>query len=136
MKQLPALTLIFSMVFLVFFFAPPLLGKPFNPYPLMKIADVFDIFTPLALLPLYWLLFRSGRKELLNLPSTFAFLVVAAFWASGQGMHLSANSLNHFLRWMESTDTYRLTYFYDEVLSHYLWHFGVVGLSAIIIVYE
>jgi hypothetical protein len=136
MKQLPSLPLIFAVVFLLFFFAPPLLGKPFSPYPLMKIADVFDIFTPLVLLPLYWLLFRSGHKELLNLPSTLAFLVFVGFWAVGHGMHLSANSINHLLKGMESTDIYGLTYFYDEVLSHYLWHFGVVGLSAVIIFYQ
>ena len=27
------------------------------------------------------------------------------------------------------TDIYRLTYFYDEHLGHYLWHIGVLGLA-------
>lgn len=133
MKRLPALILVFSIAFLVFFFGPPLLGKPFSPYPLMAIADVFDILTPLVLLPLYWLLYRLNQKEPLKLSGIIAFFVFAAFWAEGQGMHLSANSIGHLLKGMENTDIYRLTYFYDEVLGHYLWHIGVVGLSAVII---
>lgn len=34
---------------------------------------------------------------------------------------------------METSALYKLTYFYDEVLSHYLWHFGIVGLSAFLV---
>ncbi|MFC1871892.1 hypothetical protein ACFLYF_05825 [Chloroflexota bacterium] len=48
-------------------------------------------------------------------------------------MHLSANSIGHVLKGIEGSDPYDLTYFYDEVLSHYLWHFGIFGLSALII---
>jgi len=48
-------------------------------------------------------------------------------------MHLAANSIDHLLKGMEGSDIYNLTYFYDEVLSHYLWHFGIFGLSALVI---
>jgi hypothetical protein len=34
---------------------------------------------------------------------------------------------------MKESDIYALTYFFDEDLSHYIWHFGIVGLSALII---
>lgn len=133
MKRSSALILVFAIAFAVFLISPPFLGKPFAPYPLMKIADVFDIFTPLLLLPLYWLLYRMGQKGPLNLTETIVFFVLASFWVEGQGMHLSANSIAHLLKGMESSDIYKLTYFYDEVLSHYLWHFGLVGLSAAVI---
>jgi hypothetical protein len=133
MKRLSAIILVFAIAFLVFFFGPPLLGKPFGPYPLMKIADVFDIFTPLVLLPLYWLLYRMSQKEPVNLYGIIAFFVFAAFWAEGQGMHLGANSIGHLVEGTQTGDIYKLTHFYDEVLSHYLWHFGVIGLSAVII---
>lgn len=132
-KPLATLTLVFAVIFLVFSFGPPLLGIPFTPYPLMKIADVFDIFTPLVLLPLYWLLYRSGQKEPLKLPGIIVFFMFAAFWVEGQGIHLSANSVGHLLEGMKNSDVFKLTYFYDEVLGHYLWHLGVVGLSAVII---
>ena len=34
---------------------------------------------------------------------------------------------------MIGSDVYNLTYFYDEVLGHYVWHFGVIGLSSLLI---
>ena len=60
-------------------------------------------------------------------------MLLAVFWVSGQGMHLAANSIGHLMKGMEGSDVYKLTFFYDEVLSHYLWHFGVFGLSVLII---
>jgi len=133
-KRLSALILVFAVAFTVFFIGPPFLGKSFGPYPLMKVADVFDILTPLVLLPLYWLLYRMSQNKPLGLSGMVVFFVFAAFWAAGQGMHLSANSISHLLKGMESSDIYKLTNFYDEVLSHYLWHVGIVGLSGFLII--
>lgn len=133
MKRLPALILAFAILFTIFFIGPPFLGRPFGPYPLMKVADVLDIFTPLVLLPLYWLLYLACQRKPISLSGMTVFFVLAAFWAEGQGMHLSANSIGHLLKGMETSDIYRLSFFYDEVLSHYLWHFGIVGLSAFLI---
>lgn len=133
MKKLSLYVLAFSILFVVFFIGPPFLGQPFTVYPLMKIADVLDIFTPLILIPLYWLLFRMGREEAPSLAENVVFLLLAAFWVEGQGMHLSANSIGHLLENVKGSNVYNLTNFYDEVLSHYLWHFGIVGLSALII---
>jgi hypothetical protein len=62
-----------------------------------------------------------------------AFLVFIALWVEGQGMHLSANSIGHLLDELRDTDAYTLTHFYDEVLSHYLWHIGMVALSALLV---
>jgi hypothetical protein len=133
MKRLSLLILVFSIAFLVFFMLPPFLNQNLGLYSLMKVADVFDLFTPLVLIPLYWLLFRLDGKSAPTLGETLFFLVFTAFWVLGQGMHLAANSIGHLLKGMEGTDIYRLSQFYDEVLSHYLWHFGVVGLSAMLI---
>lgn len=133
MKRLTLLTLVFATTFAIFFIAPVFLGKPFTPYPLMKISDVFDLLTPLVLIPLYWLMFRAASAEPPKVRETIIFLVLAAFWVEGHGMHLSANSIDHWLKGVEGTDIYNVTYFYDEVLGHYLWHFGVIGLSTLII---
>jgi hypothetical protein len=56
MKRLSFLSLVFAILFAVFFLGPPFLNMQFSLYPLMKIADVFDLLTPLVLIPLYWLL--------------------------------------------------------------------------------
>jgi hypothetical protein len=133
MKRLSLFMLIFSIAFAVFFMGPPLLGMQFGVYPLMKTGDVFDIITPLVLIPLYWLLFRLDSGKAPGVKENLIFVILAALWAEGQGMHLAANSITHLMDTMEGTDLYRLGYFYDEVLSHYLWHFGIVGLSALII---
>ncbi len=133
MKRLSIVIIIFAIAFTVLFICPPFLDKPFVFYPLMKVADVFDVLTPLVLLPLYWLLFRMGQPKPINLSGMVIFFIFAALWVQGQGMHLSANSIHHLVEGMEATDVYTLTYFYDEVLSHYIWHIGIMGLSAFII---
>jgi hypothetical protein len=133
MKRLSVMTLVFAIAFTVFFMAPPLLSKQFGFYPLVKVGDVVDIFTPLILIPLYWMLFRLGTDRTLGLAGILVFLLFAAFWVEGQGMHLAANSINHLLAGVEDSSAYVLAHFYDEVLSHYMWHFGIFGLSAIIV---
>jgi hypothetical protein len=133
MKRLSVLILVFSIAFLVFFLGPPFLGQQFVPYPLMKNGDFLDLFTPLILIPLYWSIYRLDGKQSVGLNGSIVFMVFAAFWVLGQGMHLAANSIGHLLDGQEGTEVFRLTNFYDEVLSHYLWHFGIVALSGTLI---
>lgn len=132
MKRLSVIALVFSIAFSVFLLSPPFLNNSFGPYPLMKIADVLDLFTPLLLLPLYWLLFRLNGKPA-TISENILFMVFVAFWVLGQGMHLAANSIGHLLEEMESTDAFKLTGFYDETLSHYFWNFGVISLSSLLV---
>ena len=133
MKRLSVYALIFSIAFAVFFIGPPLLSMQFRHYPLVKFGDTFDILTPLVLIPLYWLLFRINGNTPPGFKENLVFIIIAAMWVEGQGMHLAANSIRHLMDGMEGTDVFTLSYFYDEVLSHYLWHFGIVGLSLLVI---
>ena len=112
------------------------MGKTFPPYPLMHVADAFDLFTPLVLIPVYWLLFRLAGKHSPFLPESLAFMLLAAFWVEGQGMHLAANSIGHLVGDASVSDAAELTYFYDEQLGHYLWHIGLLGLAALLIYRE
>lgn len=133
MKQFSRLILLFSVAFALFFVGPALLNKHFAFFPLMRTGEVLDLLTPVVLLPLYWLLYQRASVKSVTLRGSIVFLILTAFWVEGQGMHLSANSIGHLLITMKDSEVYRLTYFYDEQLSHYLWHFGVVGLSALLI---
>lgn len=142
MKQLSFLTLIFAVLSLVFFLLLIFLRIPFPLYPLMSYQDAIDILTPLVLIPIYWLMYRSvAPGGGAGLTDEITFMVMSAFWAVGQGLHLSANSINNLIGSLSEnqvievtgTDIFRLTYFYDEHLSHYLWHIGVLGLAAILI---
>jgi hypothetical protein len=99
----------------------------------MNWGDVLDLFTPLVLMPFYLLLFRQARGVTLKTGESLVFSALAAVWVLGQGMHLAANSIGHLLADLKDTDIYALTYFYDEVLSHYLWHAGVIALSLVIL---
>ena len=132
MSKLSGLILLFAIAFSLFLLAPAFMDGLFGPFLLMKWGDVFDVLTPLVLLPLYWLLFVNCCDEEPSLIATLAFLVLAGFWAMGHGMHLAANSIAHLLE--KGSDVFALTYFYDEVLSHYLWHFGVVLLAVLLLV--
>ena len=128
--------LVFSIAFAVFFLGPPFLGYSFGPHILMKVADVFDLFTPLVLIPLYWLLFRLNGHKPASVKENLAFMVLAAFFVLGQAMHLTANSIGHLTDNLKGTDVYTLINFYDEVMGHYLWHFGAFGLSALLIYHQ
>src|SRR5258708_35691080 len=121
MTSLSRLTLVFAIAFAFFIIGPALLSQQFGPYALMKTGDVLDVLARLALIPLYWLLFQAGRQTP-SLRETVAFLLLAAVWTEGQGMHLSANSIGHLVEKSATSDVYTLTHFYDEILSHYLWH--------------
>ena len=127
-----SLILLFALAFALLILGPALLGQPFPGYPLMDWGDVLDIATPLVLLPLYWLLFTDAGRVYRTLPFALAFAVLAALWAEGQGMHLSANSIGNLFGG-GTTEVHTLIHFYDEVLSHYLWHLGIISLSILLL---
>lgn len=130
MKRLSLLILVFSIFFALFLISPGLLNIPFGPYPSMQVADVFDLLTPIVLIPIYYLLLYYGSAEKPDLRTTIIFLVFVAIWVEGQGMHLAANSIGHFLEYGDGSLLSQITYFYDEILSHFLWNFGIIALSA------
>jgi hypothetical protein len=134
MTSRSSVILVFAIAFAAFFSLPAILGQPFPPYPLMHWGDVVDLFTPLVLIPLYWLLLRDASGGAVGAVATVVFLLLAALWVEGQGMHLSANSISNLLG-AGTTDVHELVYFYDEVLSHYIWHFAIIGLSVLPLVF-
>ena len=141
MRRLSLLTLIFAFLSVVLFLLLIFLRIPFPLYPLMSYQDAFDLLTPLVLIPIYWLLYKNVTCNRSTQTSEMGFMLFAGFWAAGQGMHLSANSIDNLIGNLAKqaaidvtgTQIYTLTYFYDEYLSHYLWHIGVIGLGALLI---
>jgi hypothetical protein len=144
MKRLSMLTLVFAVLSVVFFLLLIFFRTPFGLYPLLSYQDALDIFTPLVLIPVYWLLFKAVSKEAPSRGEEIVFLLVAAVWVLGHGMHLAANSVNNLAEGLAKqqvvdithTDIYKLTYFMDEHLSHYLWHIGVLGMAALLVYRE
>ncbi len=144
MKRLSLLTLAFAVVSVVFFLLLIFFRTPFAPYPLMSVQDALDILTPLALIPIYWLLFKYATGDGSSLLEEIAFMALAAVWVEGQGLHLAANSINNLAEGLAEeqviditgTSIYELTYYIDEHLSHYLWHLGLLGLAALLVYRE
>jgi hypothetical protein len=144
MKRFSLLILIFAILSLVFIILLVFLRIEFPLYPLVSYQDAFDILTPLVLIPVYWLLFKHSSSNESSLAEELAFMVLAAVWVEGQGIHLSANSIDNLSEALArshviditTTDIYRLTYFFDEHVGHYMWHIGMVGLAAVLIYHE
>lgn len=143
-NRISYLTLLFAILSLLFLLLLVFLRFAFPPYPLISYQDALDLLTPMVLIPIYWLLFKAGASKESSLAEEIIFLLFAIFWVQGQGMHLSANSINNLIESLaksqvidiKPTDIYRLTYFFDEYLSHYLWHVGILGLAALLIYRE
>ncbi len=133
MKRLYILSLVFAVLFALFILLPPFLSTPFGRFPLMKNADVLDLFTPLVLMPFYWLLFEVKSDSLPGRREVLIFMAFAALWVLGQGMHLAANSIGHLVPEEPAGDLYRLTYYYDERLSHQLWHGGIILMMFLLL---
>ncbi|MGW8250150.1 MAG: hypothetical protein ACWGO1_05875 [Anaerolineales bacterium] len=144
MKRLSLLVLVFAVVSVVFFLLLVFLRVPFPPYPLMSWQDAIDILTPLVLLPLYWLMFKFASRLPSSLWQEVAFMLLVALLASGHGMHLAANSIDNLIGSLaergvidvHETGIYTLTYFYDELLSHFLRDIGLLLLPLLLIYRE
>ena len=138
-NRLSGLVLALAITSLVFFLLLVLLRIPFPLQPLMSYQDALDLATPVLILPIYWLIFRQSVVEPSRRTEEVAFVAIGAVWVLGQGMHLSANSINNLIgatSLRPSQDIASLTHFYDEVLSHYLWHGAVIGMAVLLLVRE
>ena len=144
MKKFSFLILTFAILSLVFFLGLVFLRTPFSLYPLMSYQDALDLLTPFILIPIYWLMFKYASDKPPRLAEELAFLSVTVFWVLGHGMHLAANSINNLTEKLArsqvtdvfGTSIYTLTYFYDERLSHYLWHIGILGMIGLLVYRE
>ena len=132
MRRPGVLALAFAITFIALFLAPPFLPYRFPWYGLINWADVVDLATPLILIPMYWLLFAEfGQPR--STGWAVVFLVLAAAWVDGHGIHLAANAIGHLLK-NQPGPAQDLTEFWDERFGHYLWHGAVLGLSGLILV--
>lgn len=132
MRRQGVLALAFAIAFIVLFLAPPFLPYRFPLYSLINWAEVVDLATPLVLIPLYWLLlaeFAPSRSAMW----TIVFLVLAAAWVDGHGIHLAANAIGHLLK-NQPGPAQDLTEFWDERFGHYLWHSAALGLTALVLI--
>jgi hypothetical protein len=132
MNTRPTNIMLFAICLTLLIIGPALLSRPSSFYPSMHWGDVLDLLTPLVMIPLYWHLFTSGGRVAPGRTASLAFMILAAVWVEGQGMHLAANSIGNLMG--EGAGAVQsLVHFYDEVLSHYIWHAGLLSLSVLLL---
>ena len=126
--QLPRALLAYAVALAAFLLVPPYLKAFVGPPQAFTLQEAADLFTPLVVIPLAWLVFDLaggfGRRGLV------AFLVIAALWVEGQGIHLAANAIGDAFPPGGAETFYQtvpgdLDLWLDETLSHWMWHVGV-----------
>jgi hypothetical protein len=134
--RLPAALLAYSVALAAFLLVPPYLKAPVGPPQAFTMQEAADLLTPLVVIPLAWLVFDLagglGRRGLV------AFLVLAALWVEGQGIHLAANAIgdafpHDAVEAFYGTAPGTLDLWLDETLSHWMWHAGWIGLSLLML---
>lgn len=135
MKRISLLSFLFGLLFAILILGPAAMsGAEFGLYPLVTAGDVLDLITPLVLMPLYWLLFQLSLDQIPGQGVTIMFMAAIGAWSMGQGLHLAANAIGHLI--VETGgDLYELNHFFDEVLSHYIWH-GAIAVLSLLILYR
>ena len=137
-SRLPAALLAYAAAVALLTLVPPFLKASVGPPRAFTLQEATDLLTPLVAMPLAWLVFDLegglGRRGLL------AFLIAAAAWSEGQGMHLAANAIGDAFPSHSAAEAfYRsvpgdLDYWLDEVLSHWMWHMAWVAVSLLLLI--
>lgn len=133
----PEALLAYAAVLAAFLLVPPYLKASVGPPQAFTLQEAADLVTPLAVIPLAWLVFDLagglGRRGLA------AFLVIAALWVEGQGIHLAANAVGDAFPHDGAAAFYQtvpgdLDLWLDETLSHWMWHAAWVAISVLVLI--
>ncbi|HJW20858.1 MAG TPA: hypothetical protein VJ506_00355 [Candidatus Limnocylindrales bacterium] len=136
--ELVALALLgFAAAITAFLLLPPILRSQVGDVRGFTGQEAVDLFTPLVTMPLLVLAFElTGR---LGTRARLVLVVLIAVWVSGQAIHLATNALGDLFDSgsprdaFYATDVGKLDHWFDEVLSHWLWHVAWVGLLALLL---
>ena len=100
--------------------------------------EAFDLLTPVAVVPPLWLAFERAAPMT---PRTRALvLAIAAVWIAAQGLHLGTNAIGDLFdagaprEAFYATPPGALDHWFDEVLSHWLWHIAWAALLLALVV--
>lgn len=128
----------FAAALAVFLLVPPFLQGQVGSVVGFTGQEAADVLTPLIAMPLLVLAVElTGRLRTRDRVLLAAFV---AMWVAGQGIHLAANAIGDVLpegaprEAFYATAPGALDHWLDEVLSHWLWHVGWVGLLGVLLV--
>ena len=136
-RRLPLALLAYAVALATFLLLPPVLHATVGPPGGFTLQEAVDLLTPVVLVPLaWWVLECLGGLRPFEL---VVFLVIAVVWVEGQAIHLATNAIGDvFVRGAErdafyATDAGDLDHWFDEVLSHWLWHLAWAALSVFMV---
>jgi hypothetical protein len=135
--RLPAALLAYAAALAVFLLVPPFFKGSVGPVAAFTVQEALDLLTPLVVLPLAWYVLDCtgglGRRGLI------AFLVAAALWTEGQGIHLAANAIGDAFGSHAAAEAFyatvpgELDLWFDEGLSHWMWHLAWAAISILML---
>jgi hypothetical protein len=131
------LLLAFGLALGIFQIVPALLFRVWKSP--LSWGDVMDFLTCLVVVPVALALYGRLRREWPTeqtgrraVPLALVLFVAGAIlYVDGHGIHLPANSLARLME--KGSAIFKATYLYDEVISHYLWHGGLLIMSAALV---
>ncbi|NIM90057.1 MAG: hypothetical protein GTO17_03830 [Candidatus Aminicenantes bacterium] len=137
---------VFSLAFTFFHivptFLPGILKKP------LTWGDAIDFLTPLAVIPLAFLVYIRARKALPGQDSPGSslkiFRILAQillglgflFYVDGHGLHLASNAIARLLQGMKQSELFRATYLFDEIISHLMLDGGAFLISVGLVLFS
>jgi hypothetical protein len=135
-RRLPWALLAYALALAAFLLLPPVLHATVGPPGGFTLQEAVDLFTPIVVIPLaWWVLECLGGLRPVEL---LIFLIIAIVWVEGQAIHLATNAIGDvFVRGAArdafyATEAGDLDHWFDEVLSHWLWHLAWAALSLLI----
>ena len=133
--RLPITLLAYAVALALFLLVPPFLRGIVGPPAGFTQQEAADLLTPIVVIPLAWLVLEAAGG--LRGVGRLAFLVIAAVWIEGQGIHLAANAIGDAFPKGGAEAFYvtppgDLDLWLDEVLSHWMWHVAWVALTLLI----
>lgn len=137
-RRLPIALAAYALGLGVFLLVPPYLKPSVGPPVGFTQQEAADLLTPLVVIPLAWWVLELASGGL-GRRMTVAFILIAALWIEGQGIHLAANAIGDAFGPHGSADTFYATVpgdldlWLDETLSHWMWHVAWVLLSALML---
>jgi hypothetical protein len=127
----------FSVALCGFLLVPPFLHGDVGWVPYFTGQEAADLLTPIVTMPLLVLAIELAGRSGTRARVVLMALVVA--WVAGQGIHLAANAIGDVFPAGTARDAFygtavgALDHFFDEELSHWLWHGAWVGLLFLLL---
>ncbi len=126
---------IFGLCFAVWHIIPVFLGWEIKGK--FTIGDLVDLSTPFVLLglvlKLYFILQRQRREtegwERVSIFGQLLLIFGAIVFVQGHGIHLASNAIYRYLVGNPTSPLSSLTYFFDEIQSHFFWDSGLLLIA-------